>query len=284
MKNITAGLFFAMLWASASAATKIGLAHGQPFVLANIRFIIAGFVLLIIAKLYKQPLAIDRQHFKQLVIYGFLNVTLYLGAFVLAIKHVSAGIGSLSTATNPLFITILSALFLGKKSSWLHWLALGMGMAGVVLATYPLLLQSYADPIGLIILFISMLSYSLGTVYYAAQQWQIGRWAINGWQVLLGGLMLLPLTIFYFEPAANQYSTPFWLSILWLIVPVSIMAVQLWLYLLSVDPVKASVWLFLCPIFGFLYAFFLLNEPLSWHTGVGTFLVLMALYLGRKAK
>lgn len=284
MKYMLAGVLFAMLWASASVVTKIGVNSAQPLVLANFRFVLAGILLLVFAKSIGRNIRINRKDFGQLAIYGFLNVTLYLGAFVYAIKHVSAGIGSLGTATNPLFITIFSALFLQKSSKIYEWAGLFLGMVGVLLATYPLLQNSYADATGLLILFISMLSYSLGTVYYSSKNWNQDRLVINGWQVLLGGLMLIPFTLLTFESDKNIYDARFWFSVSWLIFPVSILAVQLWLYLLSIDPVKASIWLFLCPIFGFLYANILLNEPISWHTYLGTAIVLIALFIGQMDK
>lgn len=281
MKNIFAGIAFAMLWASASAATKFGLMSAQPFILANFRFVIAGVLLLFFAKIIGRNISVSRKDIVKLSIYGFLNVTLYLGAFVYAIKHVSAGIGSLGTATNPLFITVFSAFFLKKQSKSYEWVGLILGMIGVLLATYPLLLNSYADTEGLIILLVSMLSYSVGTIYYSSQNWEQDRLVINGWQVLLGGVMLLPFTLFTFDSSENIFDLKFWLSVSWLIFPVSILAVQLWLYLLSIDPVKASIWLFLCPIFGFIYANILLNEPVSWHTFAGTFIVLIGLFIGQ---
>jgi probable blue pigment (indigoidine) exporter len=284
MKNIFAGILFAMLWASASVATKIGLNSVQPFVLANIRFILAGIILLIYAKVRGKNININRLEASQLAIYGFLNVTLYLGAFVLAIKHVSAGIGSLSTATNPLFITVFTALFLKKNSKANEWLGLLLGMFGVLLATYPLLQKSYADTFGLIILLVSMLSYSVAQVYFSSQSWSLDRLAINGWQVLFGGFMLLPITLFTTDWDKNTFDFTFFASVGWLIFPVSIIAVTLWLYLLEINPVKAAIWLFLCPIFGFIYSYFLLNEPVSWHTFVGTVIVLLGLFIGQMEK
>jgi probable blue pigment (indigoidine) exporter len=284
MKNVLSGILFAMLWASASVATKIGLKSAQPFVLANVRFIFAGVALLVFAKVLGRKIAVKKTDLNKLAIYGFLNVTLYLGTFVLAIKHVSAGIGSLATATNPLFITVFSAIFLKRGSKSNEWLGLFLGLLGVLLATYPLLLNSYADAEGLLILFVSMLSYSLGTIYYSSQNWNQDRLVINGWQVLLGGIMMLPITLFYFDSSKNIYDLKFWLSVTWLIIPVSMAAVQLWLYLLSIDPFKASIWLFLCPIFGFIYAYFLIEEPVTWHTFAGTAIVLVGLFIGQMEK
>jgi probable blue pigment (indigoidine) exporter len=284
IKNLLIGIFFAMLWASASSATKIGIQSAQPLVIGNFRFFIAGALMLGYSYLFQKNRLPRGTEWKQLAIYGFLNVTLYLGCFVIAIKHVSAGIGSLSTATNPLIISILSAFWLGRSVKKSEILGLILGITGVGIATYPLLKNSFADVEGLIILSISMISYSVGTVYYSSQKWDLPLLVINGWQVLLGGILLVPITFFFTDWSNNTYDVKFWFSVLWLVIPVSIGAVQLWLYLLKLDPVKASLWLFLCPIFGFIYASFLLNEPITAYTYAGTLLVIVGLYLAQREK
>ena len=282
MKNIFIGIAFASLWSSASVATKIGLSSAEPLMIANARFFIAGILMLLWAHIGRRHRLPLKTEWLPLAIYGFLNVTLYLGAFVYAMKHVAAGIGSLSVATNPIFISILTALWLRKPIKTRIWAALGLGILGVGVATYPLLRNSYADTEGLIILTISMLSYSVGTVYYSSRQWAIPTVVINGWQVLLGGFLLLPLTYFMTDMPKNTFDAPYWLSVMWLAVPVSIGAVQLWLYLLKLDAVKAAMWLFLCPISGFIYAFLILGEPITAYTIVGTAFVIWGLYLGQK--
>lgn len=73
-------------------------------------------------------------------------------------------------------------------------------------------------------------------------------------------------------------------SVLWLAIPVSIAAVQLWLYLLKDNPVKASFWLFLCPVFGFIMAAVIMHEPLSLYTLAGVILVLFGLYIVQRSK
>ena len=284
IKNLLIGIVFAMLWASASSATKIGIQSAQPLVIGNFRFFIAGFLMLGYAYLFQKNRLPKGVEWKQLAIYGVLNVTIYLGFFVIAIKHVSAGIGSLSTATNPLIISILSAFWLGRSVKKTEILGLFFGITGVGIATYPLLKNSFADVEGLLILSISMISYSVGTVYYASQKWDLPSLVINGWQVLLGGIVLIPITYFFTDWDHNIYDVKFWGSVFWLVIPVSIGAVQLWLYLLKKDPIKASLWLFLCPIFGFIYASILLKEPITTYTYTGTILVIGGLYLAQRDK
>ena len=284
IKNLLIGILFAMLWASASSATKIGIQSAQPLVIGNFRFFIAGFLMLGYSYLFQKNRLPKGHEWKQLAIYGVLNVTIYLGFFVVAIKHVSAGIGSLATATNPLIITILSAFWLSRSVKKTEIAGLFLGITGVGIATYPLLKNSFADFEGLIILSISMISYSVGTVYYSSQKWDLPSLVINGWQVLLGGILLIPMTLFFTDWSNNTYDLRFWGSVFWLVIPVSIGAVQLWLYLLKKDPIKASLWLFLCPIFGFIYAAFLLNEPITSYTYIGTLLVIVGLYLAQREK
>lgn len=285
MRQFLPGILFAALWASASVATKFGVTVADPLVLATTRFFIAGLMMLFYAYILtpsgnRLPKAIE---WKQLLIFSILNTSLYLGAFVLAIKHVSAGIGSLSTATNPLFIMVLSAIWLKRKLKKTEIAGVMLGLFGVALACYPLLLNSYATIEGLLILLVGMISVSAATVYYASIKWTLPSIVINGWQVLLGGCVLLPFMLLTSDFKNSHLTSTFWLSVLWLIIPVSIIALQLWFYLVKLDAVKASLWIFLCPFFGFAYSYFLLGEPITWHTFVGTALVIAGLALAQQA-
>lgn len=284
MKSLLIGLLFAALWASASAATKFGVLSADPLVLANIRFLIAGPLMLAFAYGVQRGPLPNRTEFKRLTIFALLNTTIYLGAFVLAIKQVSAGIGSLSTATSPLFITLLSAVWLKRPVRWYEFVGITIGMLGVLVATYPLLQNSFATIPGLLILLGGMVSVSLATVYYTRFRWKLPNLIINGWQVLIGGLLLLPFTLFFGNFEQTHLDARFWASVFWLIIPVSVISLQIWFYLVRQDAVKASLWLFLCPIFGFAYSSLLLNEPLTVYTFLGTALVLVGLYLGQRDK
>ncbi len=285
MRQFLPGLLFAALWASASVATKFGIRSADPLVLASVRFLIGGTVMLGYAYLrrHRHPLP-QGNEWRQLLIFSVLNTTIYLGAFVLAMREVSAGIGSLSTATNPLFITFFSAIWLKRKLRWYEAAGIVLGLAGVGLATWPLLERSYATVSGLLILLGGMVSVSLATVYYASIQWRLPAIVINGWQVLLGGLTLLPVTLIWADFGAARLDAQFWGGVLWLVFPVSVAALQLWFYLVKQDAVRASLWLFLCPIFGFLYAYVLLGEPVTRLTYLGTALVLGGLYLAQRDK
>ncbi|SKB96861.1 EamA-like transporter family protein [Parapedobacter luteus] len=282
----SAGVVFAILWASASAATKIGLQSAQPFVIAIARFAIASAIMLGIAHLVmRQPLPSGKTHWQQLFIYGLFNVSLYLGLYVLAMEEVSAGLGTLFVATNPVLIMLINTLWYRQPVSLSSILSFVLCIAGMLLAAYPLFETSYATWLGIGILFLSMLAYSVGAIYFARRKWDgLHILTINGWQTLIGGVCLLPCLFLSFEYSANTFDVRWWSAVLWLAIPVSVFAVLIWLYLLRDNPIKASAWLFLCPIAGFAIAAILMKEPLSWHTLGGVLLVIAGLYLVQRMR
>lgn len=284
-KIIFIGIIFAFLWASASTATKIGLHSAQPFVISIFRFLIAGSIMLIISHFIMAKRLPQKKEWIQISIYGLLNITFYLGLYVIAMQKVSAGLGSLAVATNPVFIVLISAVWLSHKINFKSIISLVLCFAGVFLAAYPLLQSSFATPGGILILIVSMIAYSLGTIYYSRQEWNgLHILTINGWQTIIGGVFLFPALGLTYESGKNTFNADFWFSTAWLAIAVSIGAIQFWLYLLKIDPVKASYWLFLCPIFGFLIAYFVVDEPLTLYTLLGVIFVISGLYISISSK
>lgn len=276
-----------MLWASASVATKFGILSAPPLILANIRFFLAGVLLLGYGYSFRKSDAYrwpTRKEWKQLSVFGALNTTIYLGLYVYSMKYAAAGIGSLAVSTNPLLIVLFSSWLIGRRPAKEELWSILIGMVGIGIATYPLLKDSSTTPLGLLLLALSMISVSFASVYYARVEWALPNILINGWQVMIGGILLLPITLVFGDFSAVRMDNHLIYSVLWLSIAVSVVGLICWFYLLKIDTVKASLYLFLCPLFGFVYAWYLMNEPITYYTAAGTLLVLMALYLGQRKK
>ncbi|WP_316822803.1 DMT family transporter [Pedobacter gandavensis] len=287
IKTLGIGVLFSMLWASASVATKFGVRSAPPLILANVRFFLAGLVLLGYCygiskdKIYRLPTGSE---WKQLAIFGFLNTAVYLGLYVYAMKFTAAGIGSLAVSTNPLLIVLFSSWLIGRRPSGAEILSIVLGMTGIAFATYPLLGNQSTSLMGIGLLMLSMIVVSFASVYYASVTWTLPNLLINGWQVTLGGFFLLPVTAVFGNFDSFQPDAIFWYSVLWLSLAVSVTGLICWFFLLKLDTVKASLWLFLCPLFGFFYAWWLMDEPITWYTVCGTILVVLGLYIGQRQR
>lgn len=276
------GLVFAALWPSASTATKVGLAVAQPLVIAQIRFFLAAGILLFVSHVVRKHPLPSAKIYRQTAVYGLMNITIYLGCYVVAMQQVTAGIGSLSVATNPVLISFLSVFILKKKLTWPLILSLMVCSVGVGIAAWPLLGNASVTRSGLLILFISMISYSVAAIYFSSREWDdVSLMTINGWQTFFGGLFLVPFTWMFYQQDQNHFNQTFWFSVAWLAIPVSIVSVQLWLRLLRINPIRAGLWLFLCPLFGLMLANWWLGDVISLYTIVGVVLVVSGLMLSK---
>lgn len=284
--DLLEGLLFALLWSSATVATKFGLRSADPLLLACIRFLLVGAMLLtyvygIRRNRYRVP---GRIEFRQLAILGFLNITFYIGAFVIAVKSVSAGLVSLFSSTTPLIITLLSAVWLKRRILPLEWIGIVISVTGLSLAAIPNLQNSHATISGIIILLAGQTSLAAGSVYYARIQLNVPKIVVNTWQAAIGGVLFIPLVLLNFKQLYLIADTRLLLSLGWLVVPVSIIAYSLWLHLLNKDTVKAGMWLFITPLLGFMLAVIILHEKLTLYTIVGAILVVTGLWVSKKAK
>ena len=136
-KFILTGIVFALLWSSASTATKIGLQSAQPFVIAVSRFFIAGCIMLFISHGIVKKKLPQQQQWKPIMIYGLLNISLYLGLYVIAMQQISAGLGSMAVAVNPVFISFIAAIWLKQPITVKNILSLLLCFAGVLMRLIP---------------------------------------------------------------------------------------------------------------------------------------------------
>jgi drug/metabolite transporter (DMT)-like permease len=284
LKELSIGILFALLWSSAPIATKFGLRSCEPLLLAAFRFLAAGGCLLmyvyVLSPKASYPIPKKRE-WLEVTILGLLNSTIYLGAFFMALRDVSAGLSNLFIAANPIFITLIAALWLKRSVSRREWLGITVCFAGLVVASLPALLESSASLVGLLILGGSIMSMSLGSVYFSKIKSALPTLVINAWQVSLGGLMLLPVALSVNDISKITLDENFIGSMIWIVVVVSIAAMTLWFFLLKQDPVKASLWLFLVPVCGYTLAAVFLDEPITIYAVAGMLLVFIGLATAR---
>jgi len=282
-KKFGAGLLFTMLWATGSVAVKFGLHSADALILATVRFISTG---LIFGPYYcfvkKERFWPNKAEFKSIFIYGFLSSTLMLGSFFAAMRYSSAGISMLFMAVGPLLIALLSSIILKRKLTRFEVIGMFISFAGLIVASAAALPTASIKPMGIILLTVYILAYALSSVYFGNIKLELSNAVFNIWQVFIGGILLLPFCFLSGQYHIYKLDANLFLTFAWLIVVLSFIANQLWLYLLNHDTVSAGNWLYLTPIFGYAYGYFLLGEGITLYAVAGTVLVLIGLVISKR--
>lgn len=262
------------LMGSSFAVGKIGLEYAPPFMLAGMRFVLGGGLLLLWICLWKRLIPTVEQLWKSFVI-GTLQTAGVMGCIFVSMLTISASESSILTFSNPLFVLIFSSVLLGAKYHITQWIGVGAGLAGVAVALGAGFSFSSGTWIGL-----------AGAVFWAAatlfaKKWGTGMniWLLTALQMTFGGLLLLVLGAGA-EGLSFQWNAVSLAALLWLAVPGSIVQFGLWYLLLQrMEPSVASSFLFLAPVFGVTTGVLWLGEPMSVSLLAGAALVCLGIFL-----
>ncbi len=123
-----------LLWASAFAGIKAGLAGFGAGQVALLRFGTASIVLAVYAFVTRMPLP-DFADIPRIALAGVLGITIYHIALNFGEVSVSAGAASLIIASGPIFTALMAAVFLGERLTVWGWAGIGVAFSGVALIT-----------------------------------------------------------------------------------------------------------------------------------------------------
>ncbi len=272
-------ILFSLLWASAFMAVKVGLTASPPLFLMWSRFLIAGSVLVVAGLLLGHSLPKTSAAWAKLAVLGLFNYGAYLGISVIALEHVSGGMGAVLASTNPLMLALVAPLLLRESLSRLRVGGLVLAFISVVIVMYSR--TGAADrPFSMFLILVANAFLVGGTILF--KRWQPGEdlTILNGVQLGAAGLALL-IPSLLIEPVAQVHLTPAVLAAIgYLIVVVSLGAMTIWFLLLrNGDAARATSYFFLNPIFGLFLGALLLAEPLHPLDFLGTLGVAAGIYL-----
>ncbi len=253
-----------LTYALCFAAIKAGLLWAPPLGFAALRSFIAGIVLLGVVLVRRERIIPARREWRAILSLGFFATTLTFGAMFLSPGRTGAGIASVLGNMQALITLVLAAIFLREHVTRGKLIALGLGLLGVTLITYPAI--TAADAYG-----ISGAVLALAASGAAASANVLGKWmrmgqhvlAVTGWQLLLGSVPLFALSVILERDISIQWTPTFIGLLLFLALPGTAFAVAAWYWLLQSDDVsRLSLYFFLVPAMGLGIAL-LLGESLS---------------------
>ena len=281
-KTLLAFAIIYILWGSTYLAVRVGVREVPPFLLAALRFLIAGLVLYawMVARGERSPGS--RQWISAFLLAVLIFVFDY-GLVFWAEQRVPSGLAAVMMAMIPVFMALSEIIFLRTQRLTVRLaLALLIGIGGVaVLMSHSLLLGGAPiDTAGAVALIVASISWSISSVLTRKLPLPASKVMSSGVQMLAGGV-LLALTAASlgefrgFHP--ETVSRTAWLSLLYLIVAGSIIAFTAYVWLIHHEsPTKVGTYAYVNPVVAVLVGYVWGGEELGLRTILGTLLVLIS--------
>lgn len=175
-----------LIWGSTYLGIRVALEGFPPFLMAGVRFLVAGGVLYIWLRARGAP-APSRAQWAGGALLGMLLLVGGNGGVTFAEQWVASGLAALGVATVPLWAALFAGL-LGRWPGRVEWLGLALGFVGVALLNLEGDLR--AQPIGALILALAAASWAFGTVWSRRLTMPTGLMA-SAVQMLAAGPALL---------------------------------------------------------------------------------------------
>lgn len=271
-----------LVWGSTFLAIRVGVQQVPPFLLAGMRFTLAGALVFAWAILSGEPRPTRRQWAGTALIGGILITTCY-GLLFWSEQRVTSGVAAVLAATIPIFMTLAETFVLRtQRLTPPLVVALLIGVAGVAVLTSDTLLPhgTPVDGAGAAALIIGSATWGMGSVLTRRLPLPASGVMRSGTQMMIGGFALLVISLLLGEPGrfhAGAVSSRAWLALAYLIVAGSIVAYTAYVWLLArVSPTRVGSYAYVNPVVAVLLGALLLDEPLDARTLLGTALVLVS--------
>jgi len=285
MKTLVAFAIIYFVWGSTFLAIRIGVAEVPPFLLAAMRFTVAGAALYawMIARGEPSP---DGREWISAALLALLIFVFDYGLLFWAERRVPSGVAAVMLATIPLFMALSEILLLGTQRMTTRLaIALAVGVGGVAVLTNRSLALGDApiDPVGAAALVVAAISWSIASALTRKLPLPASKVMSSGAQMLTGGVLLAAAAAALgefrgFHPAA--VSTRAWLALAYLIVAGSIVGFTAYVWLIHHEsPTKVGTYAYVNPVVAVLVGYFLGGEALGSRTILGTLFVLVSVVL-----
>lgn len=288
------------VWGSTYIGIRIGVETIPPFLMAAIRFLIAGSILLgweaLIAlrrrrgdptvAAEERPRLPTRREWRDSAIVGGLLLFGGMGMVALGERTVPAGIAAILVALLPVWVAVLGRIFFGERLPAAVVIGIVIGLAGVILLVGPFGAGGGMafDPFGIVCLFLSPLCWGTGSLYSSHRAVLPPRpLTATGVQMICGGALLMVGSLLAgelatFDPAA--VTTRSLVGLAYLTTIGSLVGFTTYVWLLRVAPLpRIATYAYVNPVVAFVLAGILLGEPITPRTVVAGAVIVSAVAL-----
>ncbi len=284
--------FFAVyvFWGSTYLAIKYAIETLPPFLMAGSRFLFAGSILFLWARLSKEYETPTLAHWRTSFVVGTLLLLGGNGGVVLAQHFIPSSLAALLVATEPLWIVLLSWLWLGRsRPNWRVALGLLLGFAGVWMLISGRPSGGAASSggagqwIGIIAVIVGAFSWAAGSIYGLRSSVPKSSLLTAGMQMIAGSVSLLLVGLIRgewsaFDPSAVSFNSLF--GVAYLIVFGSLLGFTAYSWLLkNARPSMVATYAYVNPVIAVLLGWLIAGESMTGQMLIGAGIVVGSVVL-----
>lgn len=266
------------IWGSTYLVTTELLPPDRPLLAAVVRALPAGLLLLLITRRLPQG-----SWWWRALVLGSLNIGVFFALLFVAAYRLPGGVAATVGALQPLLVAGLAVGLLRERMSTRTVLAATAGVLGVAL----LVLRSEArlDAVGVAAALGGAVSMAFGVVLSKRWVSPAPVLATTGWQLIAGGLVLVPVALVFEGPPPASLTTSNLLGYAYLALFGAALAYFLWFRgIRALTPTKVTFLGLLSPVVATALGWIFLGQQLTPAQVLGAVIVLGALLVAQTGR
>ena len=279
-------LFVIILWGSSFASIKILLPQVPANTIALLRFIIASIGLGLFFVITKQP-RLRKRDLPGILLSGISGITIFSVLQNQGLRYAGVTDAAIFIAMSPVFIALLSWVFLKEKISSLQIVGVFIAFAGSVLVATDGYFNGFGvDKIRLygdLLVLLSSLAWAVFSITLKKLLIRYPATTIMTYSVFVGTVFLIPFSLLEYPFDLSAVNAAGWLNIIYLGLLASAMGNLIWNTALGkVSAVTAGTYLYLSPVVAAVVSLIFLNEIPTIYTIVGGLIILLGPFFASK--
>ena len=266
------------IWGASFMFMRVAAPEFGAFALVEMR--LAPGALILLPFLWMQRRHFPLRRWPILALIGAINSAIPFALFAWAAQHAPAGIGAICNAMTVLFTALVASAFFGERIGSRRGIALVVGFVGVlVLASAKVAGASVGGAVAAGTL--AALLYGFGANMVRKYLTGTPPAAVAASTLSCAALLMLPMAIA--EWPASSPSLQAWLSAGLLgVLCTGIAFVMFYNLIKRVGASRAVVVTYIVPLFGVIWAWLLLDEPVTWSMAVAGVLIVGSVAMSQK--
>ena len=270
-----------VVWGSTYLAIRVAVREGSgfpPFVMSGSRLLVAGILMLLIARLAGRRVRLTRH---ELAVVAGSGLMLWVGGngmTVWAEQHADSGYAALLLSAVPIWTVLVESLLDRRLPTPLLVISLLVGLAGVGVLSAQGLSGTGAEPASVVALLAATISWTGGSLLQQRRKVPVPPLTSSAYQLLAGGLGLIVLSVLSREPTPHPIPEAL-LAWGYLVVIGSLLAFTSFVQVLQLLPTAlVMTYAYVNPVIALLLGAVLLGEPITGSTIVGMVLVIVGVF------